>query len=246
MVELISRDEHEKLYLQLFDILKKKIENKEWTSGIQIPTEDQLCKMFNVSRATVRNAVLELVRQGYLVRQQGKGTFVSNNYISEGLIMTTVFKKLWVEDESQYSKEVLAKTVMMPIGDLSKEMNIPENKHVIYVKALWSLQNEPSILQESFIPFNICPQLIEEGLEKISIIDLFEKKYSIKITKVLNYFDLLILDREIAQSLKVSEKSPALQMIQKIFSGDTLVLLSKFYKKSDENKVVIAFQRKAL
>lgn len=246
MVELISRDEHEKLYLQLFDILKKKIENKEWTSGIQIPTEDQLCKMFNVSRATVRNAVLELVRQGYLVRQQGKGTFVSNNYISEGLIMTTVFKKLWVEDESQYSKEVLAKTVIMPIGDLSKELNIPENKHVIYVKALWYFQNEPSILQESFIPFNICPQLIEEGLEKNSIIDLFEKKYSIKITKVLNYFDLLILDREIAQSLKVSEKSPALQMIQKIFSGDTLVLLSKFYKKSDENKVVIAFQRKAL
>lgn len=246
MVELISRDEHEKLYLQLFDILKRKIENKEWTPGMQIPTEEQLCKMFNVSRATVRNAVLELVRQGYLVRQQGKGTFVSSNFISEGLIMTTVFKKLWVEDESFFSKEVLAKTVMMPISDLSKELNIPENRHIIYIKVLWLFQGEPSIIQESFIPFNICPQLLEEDIENQSIIDLFEKKFSIKTTKVLNYFDLIYLKKEISQLLKVSEDSPALLMLQKVFSGDTVVLLSKFYKKKDTNKLFIAFQRKAL
>ncbi|GAB5046558.1 GntR family transcriptional regulator [Thermodesulfovibrio sp. TK110] len=246
MVELISRDEHEKLYLQLFDILKKKIENKEWAAGMQIPTEEQLCKMFNVSRATVRNAILELVRQGYLTRQQGKGTFVSSSYISEGLIMTTVFKKLWVEDDSVYRKEVLAKTVMMPVGDLSKELNIPENRHVIYVKVLWLVQNEPSILQESFIPFNICPHLLEEDIENQSIIDLFEKKYSIKTTKVNNYFELTFLNKELAQSFGISENSPAIFMTQRVFSGDTVILLNRFYKKNDDNKLFIAFQRKAL
>jgi len=244
MVELISRDEHEKLYLQLFDILRKKIESKEWTPGMQVPTEDQLCKMFNVSRATVRNAVLELVRQGYLVRQQGKGTFVNSNYISEGLIMTTVLKKLWVEDDTLFTKEVLAKTVMMPVGDLSKELQIPENKHVIYLKIRWLIDNKPSILQESFIPFNICPHLLEEDIETQSIIDLFEKKYSIKITKVLNYFDLSIVNKETAQFLQVSENTHAIEMVQKVFSGDTVVLLNNFYKKSDENKLFIALQRK--
>lgn len=246
MVELISRDEHEKLYLQLFDILKKKIENKEWTAGMQIPTEDQLCKMFNVSRATVRNAVLELVRQGYLIRQQGKGTFVSTNYISEGLIMTTVFKKLWVEDDSLFNKEILVKTVMMPIGDLSKELAIPENRHVIYIKIRWLFKNEPSILQESYIPFNICPQILEEDLESQSIIDLFEKKYSIKITRVNNYFDVLFLNKGIAETLQLSENSPAIEFTQKVFSGYTIVLLNRLYKKNDGNKLFIAFQRKAL
>ncbi len=246
MVELLSRDEHEKLYMQLFEILKRKIENKDWTQGMQIPTEDQLCKMFNVSRATVRNAVLELVRQGYLVRQQGKGTFVSNNYISEGLIMTTVFKKLWVEDESVYSKEILAKTVMMPVGGLSKELNVPENRHVIYIKVLWLFKENPSILQESFIPFNICPQILEEDLESQSIIDLFEKKYSIRITSVNNYFELQFLNKEIAQSLQVAEGEPTIYLTQKVFSGDTVILLNRFYKKNDGNKLFIAFQRKAL
>jgi len=246
MVELISRDEHEKLYLQLFEILKRKIENGEWTSGMQIPTEEQLCKTFNVSRATVRNAVLELVRQGYLIRQQGKGTFVSRSFISEGLIMTAVFKKLWVEDDSVFSKEVIAKTVMMPVSGLSEELGVSENRHVIYLKVLWESNKEPSILQESFIPFNICPQILEEDIETQSIIDLFDKKYSIKITSVHNFFEIFSLNKELAQSLQIAEGSPVILMTQKVFSGDTVVLLNKFYKRSDSNKLFIAFQRKAL
>lgn len=246
MVELISRDEHEKLYLQLFEILKRKIESGEWSSGMQIPTEEQLCKMFNVSRATVRNAVLELVRQGYLVRQQGKGTFVSKNFVSEGLMMTAVFKKLLVEDESILNKEVLAKTVMMPVGGLNQELGIPENRHVIYIKVLWLIEKEASILQESFVPFNICPQLLEEDIETQSVIDLFEKKYSIKITKVHNYFELFFLNKELAQPLQIAEGSPVILITQKVFSGDTVVLLNRFYKKSDGSKLFIAFQRKAL
>jgi len=71
-MELIDREDHQKLYLQLYEILKKKIESSEWPVGSQIPTEEDLCKIFNVSRATVRNAVMELVRQGYLKRQQAK------------------------------------------------------------------------------------------------------------------------------------------------------------------------------
>ncbi len=246
MIELLSRGEHEKLYMQLFEILKRKIENKEWPTGTQIPTEEQLCKMFNVSRATVRNAVLELVRQGYLVRQQGKGTFVSKSYVSEGLIMIAVFKKLWVEDDSLYSKEILAKTVMMPIEGLAKELNIPENKHVIYIKALWLFKKDPSILQESFIPLSICPKILEEDLSSQSIIDLLEKKYSIKTTDVHVYFNLVSLNKEMAQPLQIPEGSPAIFMIQKVFSGDTIILLNKFYKKGDDSKLFIAFQRKAL
>ena len=71
-MELIDRENHQKLYLQLQTIIKKKIESGEGPIGSQIPTEEDLCNMFNVSRATVRTAVLELVRQGYLKRQQGR------------------------------------------------------------------------------------------------------------------------------------------------------------------------------
>lgn len=246
MVELISREEHEKLYLQLYEVLKRKIESGEWSPGTQIPTEKQLCKIFNVSRITVRNALLELVRQGYLIRQQGKGTFVSKNLPTEGLMMTTFFKKLWIEDESRLNKRVLAKTVIMPVDGLSQELNISQDKHVIYIKILWQIGENPSILQESFIPVEVCPQLIEEDIEAQSLIELFEKKYSIKITKVDVYFEINSLNKEFAKVLKTNKGDPAILMIQKIFSGDTIVLLNKFYKKDDNNKFFITLQRKTI
>ncbi|NWF98245.1 MAG: GntR family transcriptional regulator, partial [Nitrospirae bacterium] len=44
-MELIDREDHQKLYLQLYEILKKKIESGEWQVGTQIPTEEDLCNM---------------------------------------------------------------------------------------------------------------------------------------------------------------------------------------------------------
>ncbi|WP_028841561.1 GntR family transcriptional regulator [Thermodesulfobacterium hveragerdense] len=243
MVELISREEHEKLYLQIFDILKKKIESGEWKPGSKIPTEEQLCKMFNVSRVTVRNALLELVRHGYLIRKQGKGTFVRKNLILEGLTMWTFFKPLWVEEESVFNKKVIAKTVIMPIDGLHEELEISENKHVIYIKVLWEFDKKPSALQESFVPFTICPQLLEEDIENQSIIDLFEKKYNIKITKVHTSFEVYTLNKELADPLQTAEGSPVVLMRQKVFSGETVVLLTNFYKKRDDSKLFLLLRR---
>ena len=65
------------LYTQLAAVLRKRIQSGEWTVDQQIPTELELMEEHGVSRATVRNAVSSLVREGCLIRQQGRGTFVS-------------------------------------------------------------------------------------------------------------------------------------------------------------------------
>src|SRR4030042_4464897 len=106
-MELIHREDHQKLYFQLYEILKKKIESSEWQIGSQIPTEEDLCKMFNVSRVTVRTAVLELVRQGYLKRQQGKGTFIFRNIGSEGLTILPSLQEILFEKGLQVTTKVL-------------------------------------------------------------------------------------------------------------------------------------------
>ena len=67
----IDRENPQKLYLQLHSILKGKMERGDWPVDSQIPTEEELCRLFDVSKATVRIAVAELVREGYLRRQQG-------------------------------------------------------------------------------------------------------------------------------------------------------------------------------
>jgi DNA-binding GntR family transcriptional regulator len=52
----VNRDSQQKLYVQMNSIIKDKIEAREWLPGSQIPTEDELCKTYDVSKATVRNS----------------------------------------------------------------------------------------------------------------------------------------------------------------------------------------------
>ena len=65
------------LYLQLEQVIKSKILVGEYMPGDQIPTEKDLCNTYEVSSVTARQAILNLVNEGLLIRKQGKGTFVT-------------------------------------------------------------------------------------------------------------------------------------------------------------------------
>lgn len=64
------------LYQQVMDDLKGEIARGVYASGSRIPSEMELAKSYGVGRITVRRAIEELSRAGYLNRQQGRGTFV--------------------------------------------------------------------------------------------------------------------------------------------------------------------------
>ena len=64
------------LYTIITTEMIRKIETKEWPVGSKIPSEKKLGELFQVSRITVRRALSELERKGYLVKKQGKGSFV--------------------------------------------------------------------------------------------------------------------------------------------------------------------------
>ncbi len=243
-MELIDREDHQKLYLQLYVILKKKIENSEWPVGSQIPTEEELCKTFNVSRATVRTAVLELVRQGYLKRQQGKGTFIFRSMVSEGLTMLTNFRELFFEEGLDFDTNVLARTVMMPVDDLDSKLDIAKDKHVIYIKRLRFIDSEPVLLQESYIPYHICPLLLEEDLRQQSVFDLFEKKYGIKITRVKNYVEITYLNADESSFIGLPEASPVILLNQYFYSGETLIMYTRSIKRTDRFKFLMELERK--
>ena len=245
-MELIDREDHQKLYLQLYEILKKKIEGSEWPLGSQIPTEEDLCTMFNVSRATVRTAVLDLVRQGYLKRQQGKGTFVSKNSVSEGLTMLANFRELLFEEGLPYTTSVLARTVMMPIDDLDIKLNIPRDKHIIYMKRLRIIDSEPVLLQESYVPYHICPLLLEEDIEHQSLFDIFEKKYGIKITKVKTFLEITFMKADEARLISIPEGSAAILLNQYFYSGETLIMYTRSIKRTDRFKFFLELERKII
>ena len=73
------------LFQQLADTLRSAIETGEYPAGSRLPTENELCQKYSVSRVTVRKALDELSRSEYLVRNPGKGTFVAEKKFQRGL-----------------------------------------------------------------------------------------------------------------------------------------------------------------
>jgi GntR family transcriptional regulator len=242
---VINRENPQKLYIQLYEILKEKIEGGEWSVGSQIPTEDELCRTYVVSKATVRLAISDLARQGYLKRQQGKGTFVCKRVIPEGLTMHTSFKETMLDAGMSFTTKVLAKTIIMPTDDLDLKLNIAANKHVIYIKRLRTVDNEPVLLQEAYIPHNVCPALLEEDVANESLFDILDKKYNITLTRVKDYIEIAYLTDEEATLLGLAKGAPALVMEQQLYSGDLQVMFIRSIKRSDRFRFFIEFERKA-
>jgi len=244
MKESINRDNHQKLYYQLYEIIKKNIEDKEWGVCSQIPTEDELCKMYDVSRATVRSAIAELVRDGYLYRQQGKGTFVKQLTTDE-LVMLTSFRELMLEPGVEFSTEILAQTTIMPIGNIGNLLNISPDKHIIYIKRINVVDGKPVIIQEIHIPLHIGPDFLHENMAVNSLFDLF-KNYKIEITRVRNYFGITFLSAEEAQAFNLTEGAPTLLLNQLFFSGETPVMYIRSVKRQDSFGFAIEFKKSSM
>lgn len=241
---LINRENPQKLYLQLYEILRGKIESGQWAVDSQIPTEEDLCKTYGVSKATVRLAISELVRQGYLRRQQGKGTFVCKRVIPEGLSMFTSFKELMLEAGVSFSTKVLAQTVIMPIDDLDIKLDITEDKHIIYIKRLRLVDNEPILLQETYMPHYICPLPLKEDLENNSLLEILEKKCGVKITSVQDYIGITYLNEEEGRLLGLPEGSAALLLEQLFYSGKNKIKYTRSIKRPDRFRLFIELERK--
>ena len=82
----INFDSHLPYYIQLIEILKEKVQTGTWSPGDQIPGEQELCKLYGVSRPVVRQALGELELDGVISRRKGRGTFISRPKINEGLV----------------------------------------------------------------------------------------------------------------------------------------------------------------
>jgi DNA-binding transcriptional regulator YhcF (GntR family) len=74
---VINRDVPIPIYYQLKQLIKDQVERGVLKPGDQIPSEDELCTRYGISRTPVRQALTELVHEGLLVRIHGRGTFVA-------------------------------------------------------------------------------------------------------------------------------------------------------------------------
>ena len=86
--------ERKNIVEDVFEQIKDKIVSEAWQAGQKIPSENELCSMFNVSRVSIRSAVQKLRDLGLITTRHGKGSFVSDRATSFDIHMTAPIMNL--------------------------------------------------------------------------------------------------------------------------------------------------------
>ncbi len=169
------------LYYQLKEILKEQIEEGILAPGNLLPSERELSEKYGISRPTVRQALKELVYEGLLTREKGKGTFVAKPKLEYGFIQHFV---TFYEDMAQRGytlrTRVLRKEVQEAPKRVAKALQLKEGEKIIFLERLRFVEDEPVVWVQNHIPHHLCPGLLEEDLTDRSLYGLLSEKYHLK------------------------------------------------------------------
>jgi len=207
--ELIKKDSPIPYYFQLEEILREKIESGKWAPGQQIPSESELCEILGISRTVVRQALNELVNEGLLYRRKGKGTFVARLKIAESLVQNlTGFYEDTVAKGLMPITQVLEQKLIPASKKVAAMMNLKEGDQVIKIDRLRSVGNEPILIVTTFLPYEICPALLEEDLTNQSLYGVLEGRYKLEIARGRRTLEAISASDEDAKLLGVEEGDP--------------------------------------
>jgi GntR family transcriptional regulator len=211
--------------------------------GEAIPSERQLSAEFGVSRLTLRAALDDLVREGYLVRRRGAGTFVSEPKIAQELTMTSFTEDMRRRGMTPGSRTLELKVV--PAGArLGRILRVSPSEPVMVAKRLRLADRETMAMETLHVPERLVPGLSAKELEKRSFYELLEDRYGIVIVGGTQTIEPTVTNEEESAALGVPLHSPAFlfERVTHAKDGEIIEYVSSLYR-GDRYRLVTDLNR---
>lgn len=208
------------LYLQINKVLKQKIESKEFIYGSLLPSELELENLFGVSRITIRQAISELEKEGYVKRARGKGTTITySEKIDENL---SAIRRFTTEMESRGLKPGTLEAKIEKIKanvDVAEHLEINVGDEVYYLYRVRTGNDEPIVLFETYVP-NIYNLPLDASIYYDSMYDVFEKANIGMPMVVSENFQAMLADDRLSKALKVKKGSAIFKRVRTAYNED--------------------------
>ncbi|MDF2614408.1 MAG: GntR family transcriptional regulator [Clostridia bacterium] len=233
------------LYYQLKKIILEYIQFNHKNIEEPIPTETEIGEYFNVSRPTVRQAINELVVEGYLYRIKSKGTFITKPKIKQGFLSS--LDNFYSEMHKQGltpSTKVISVTVMESDREISEALSIPIESKVVKLSRLRYADQDPIVLVTTYLPQNKCPDIETKDLMNRSLYDILETDYTYRIASAKRSIESILATEIEAEALNI-KKGSAIQYIEsKVYLLDgTAIEYSQAFYRGDRNKFSFEVKR---
>lgn len=211
------------LYEQLKEAIIESIRSEEYPAGSKIPTEEVFCNMYDISRITIRRAISELVDEGYLVKKQGKGTFVTPKKLIDNAKDRLGFSLTCELNGINVSSKLLKKEVISASTRDVTDLKISKSDNVIHIERLRYTDNSPFMIEQMYLPVRYS-LLLEQDLEKESILDLLNQIYGLQLYERSDQYtyhktlELTSVTKKEAELLQIPPNTPLL-LIREAIEG---------------------------
>jgi GntR family transcriptional regulator len=224
--------------------------------GDSIPSERQLSTELGVSRLTVRAALDDLVREGFLERRHGAGTFVSEPKIAQELTMTSFTEDMQRRGMVPSSKTLELKTV--PAGArLGRLLHVSPSEQVVVVTRLRYADRETMAIETLHVAESLVPGLTAKDLEQHSFYELLEERFKIVVVGGSQAIEPTVTNEEESAALGVPLHSPAflferttraadgriVEYVRSIYRGDRYRLVSDLTRPQEARRPLSAVGR---
>jgi GntR family transcriptional regulator len=205
----IDRNNNTPLYKQLEFLLQEKILLGDWTPGYLMPTEQQLCDNYGVSRITVRNALGILERKGLIERIQGRGSVVKRREIQFDYEISG-FTKIVEARGYRSSTKIISKELIEARPEFASIFFEDSNQTGLLWKicSLRFLESDPAVVMYHYVSKDLGDQMLKYDLEKSSFYYLFELLTKLKIQEKRRMFTAVSAPPETAKMLNVEIGTP--------------------------------------
>lgn len=228
------------LYLQLKDLLVKKIESNEYSPNTQIPSEQDLCELYGISRPTVRQAISELTNSGYLYKEKGKGTFVYGKKNIIDVKNYSGFTDSILDCQSPGGKNIIDISVIesSSIELLNTTFNYNTSFPIAMITYLSYINNQPNeiySLNKSYIPINLFPDIVAQLRDGKSSIDILRGKYPLIPDKSKSILEIIFADNNDSPILRVQPGQPLIKLQNVLYSKSGQAVEYVFSKYRADN-----------
>lgn len=199
------------VYREIARSITRRLEQGAWKPGEAIPSEARLKEEFGVAIGTIRKAVDELVAQGILLRQQGRGTFVATHNRDRQL-----FRFFHIERQDGYKEYPDVQLTGFERIQLSREvadkLGLHEGDRAVRLRNTLALEGKPVMIEDITLPESLFPRLTEKKLRErpSTLYKLYQDDYRISVVRTAQRLSAGVVPRDVARALDLPAGLPVL------------------------------------
>jgi len=200
------------LYYQIQRVLMEKIQSGALTEGDPLASEEELSRIYQVSRMTARQALHGLKVNGYAFSEKGRGTFVTRPKLEKNIMHLQGFTEDMRQRGMKASSKLLEQSVSGADGEMSEKLKLDSGGQVLRLRRLRLADGMPMAIEESHIPLRQFPGLERIDFATNSLYATLRERYGVRVGYADETIEALLATREDAELLTIPSRASILSI----------------------------------